>query len=76
MPKGKGFQIKTLRDEGILSPSEVYALEQKAIIRKKRDLGELTPSEVQVLEQDLERHMSMSPKAIQNRGYKYFPDNP
>jgi len=75
MPKGKGYtakQIQAMRDEGILTPSEIANIErsapdnstQSAItpseLKTLRDQGELSPGEIM---------------SIEKRGYKYFPDN-
>ena len=77
MPKGKGYTARqqALRDEGVLSPSEIEALGEGAVsptigqldnstkssrLKTLRDSGVLSPSEIQ---------------AIEKRGYKYFPDN-
>ena len=66
MPKGKGYtakQIQAMRDEGVLSPSEIDAITSANSSKSSalRDKGVLSPSEIQ---------------AIEKRGYKYFPDNP
>ena len=79
MPKGKGYtpsQIQAMRDEGVLSPSEIANIEKsrkvfnsdnrsKSITSSElstlRDQGKLSPSEIM---------------QIEKRGYKYFPDNP
>ena len=66
MPKGIGYtekQIQAMRDEGVLSPSEIANIERSAPdnstrsseLQSLRDQGVLSPSEI--------------------RGYKYFPDN-
>ena len=77
MPKGKGYTARqrALREQGVLSPSEIEALGEGAVspglgqldnstkssrLKTLRDNGVLSPSEIDT---------------IAKRGYKYFPDN-
>ena len=72
MPKGKGYtakQIQAMRDEGVLSPSEIDA------ITSDNSSKSITPSELNTLRDE----GILSPSEIMNiekRGYRYFPDNP
>ncbi len=70
MPKGIGYtpsELQTMRDEGVLSPSEILALRK----RGGSDNSTRQNPELKILRDQ----GSMSPSEIQSRGYKYFPDN-
>ena len=79
MPKGKGYtrsELQTLRDEGILSPSEFSAIERsQKVFNSDNRSKSITASELSTLRDQ----GKLSPSEIMNiekRGYKYFPDNP
>ena len=79
MPKGKGYtpgELQTLRDEGILSPSEIANIEKsRKVFKSDNSSKTLTPSELNTLRN--EGKLSPSEiRSIEQRGYKYFPDNP
>ena len=79
MPKGKGYtasQIQAMRDEGVLSPSEISAIERsRKVFKSDNSSKTLTPSELNTLRNE----GALSPSEImqiEKRGYRYFPDNP
>ena len=78
MPKGIGYtpsELQTLRDEGILSPSEISALSKRGEvegIRQRKVLSNI-PGVGKIVGK------ASAPKAgtrrSRSQGYKYFPDN-
>lgn len=74
MPKGKGYtpsELNTLRDEGVLSPSEINALTSDNSSR-----GGLLKGKAKGALGGAGGRAMMTPLEIKSRGYKYFPDNP
>ena len=78
MPKGKGYtakQIQAMRDEGVLSPSEIDAIQKGRLegIRQREVLSNI-PGVGKIVGK------ASAPKAgtrrSRSQGYKYFPDNP
>tara|TARA_R100001594_G_C3975816_1_gene248854 strand:+ start:224 stop:433 length:210 start_codon:yes stop_codon:yes gene_type:complete len=69
MPKGKGYtakQIQAMRDEGVLSPSEIdNAITRGTLegIRQRQLLGKASAP-------------LAGTRRSRSQGYKYFPDNP
>ena len=78
-PQYTPSEIRTLRDQGTLSPSEIETLRRAKGVNQRqaqvlRDQGVLSPSELDQIR--LRNQGSMSPSEIRSRGFKYFPDNP
>ena len=74
MPKGKGYtpgELQTLRDEGVLSPSEIDALSSDNSSRSGLLKGKAKGAVIGAGSRSM-----MTPLEIKSRGYKYFPDNP
>ena len=76
MPKGKGYtpsELQTLRDEGILSPSEIAALAKGGAV-----LG-ATSATIPGVGEIVKKMQGSGAKAgtrrSRSQGYKYFPDN-
>jgi len=73
MPKGKGYtakQIQAMRDEGVLSPSEIANIERSApdtnYFSRIGTIVSLTPKK---------QGAKAGTRRSRSQGYKYFPDN-
>ena len=77
MPEGKGYtakQIQAMRDEGVLSPSEIANIERSAPDTPLR--GAQTPGVGTIVSLTPKKQgVKGGTRRSRSQGYKYFPDN-